>query len=190
MGANIGTSVTNTIVSMAHAGDRIELERAFSGATVHDMFNMLSVLTLLPLEIIIGAISGEGGLLYYISLGLTEAALGGGESDLTFPSPTKEIVSPFTKLFLNKNKDTQKALSFGAPTAESCGTDCTKFCVSSSVSKAWKKVAKDAYSTALTACSGTVTCDSGTCYTDADTFYTEHIETGRTIKGGFPERCW
>ena len=185
MGANIGTSVTNTIVSMAHAGDRIELERAFSGATVHDMFNMLSVLTLLPLEIIIGAISGEGGLLYYISLGLTEAALGGGESDLTFPSPTKEIVSPFTKLFLNKNKDTQKALSFGAPTAESCGTDCTKFCVSSSVSKAWKKVAKDAYSTALTACSGSVTCDSGTCYTNAGAFYEEHIETGRTIKGGF-----
>ena len=77
MGANIGTSVTNTIVSMAHAGDRIELERAFSGATVHDMFNMLSVLTLLPLEIIIAAISGEGGLLYYISLGLTEAGFGG-----------------------------------------------------------------------------------------------------------------
>ena len=185
MGANIGTSVTNTIVSMAHAGDRIELERAFSGATVHDMFNMLSVLTLLPLEIIIAAISGEGGLLYYISLGLTEAALGGGESDLTFPSPTKEIVSPFTKLFLNKNKDVQKALSFGPPTAESCGTDCTKFCVSSSVSKAWKKVAKDAYSTALTACTGTVTCDSGTCYTNAGTFYEEHIEEGRTIKGGF-----
>ncbi|CAE7408646.1 Slc34a2, partial [Symbiodinium sp. CCMP2456] len=57
MGANIGTSVTNTIagrsglhetfflriskfgVSMAHAGERLELERAFSGATVHDMFN-------------------------------------------------------------------------------------------------------------------------------------------------------
>ena len=185
MGANIGTSVTNTIVSMAHAGDRIELERAFSGATVHDMFNMLSVLTLLPLEIIIAAISGEGGLLYYISLGLTEAALGSGESDLTFPSPTKEIVSPFTKLFLNKNKDVQKALSFGPPTAESCGTDCTKFCVSSSVSKAWKKVAKDAYSTDLTACTGTVTCDSGTCYTNAGTFYEEHIAKGRTIKGGF-----
>ena len=34
MGANIGTSVTNTIVSMAHAGERLERERAFSGATV------------------------------------------------------------------------------------------------------------------------------------------------------------
>jgi len=50
MGANIGTSVTNTIVSMAHSGDRLELERAFSGATVHDMFNMLTVVTLLPLS--------------------------------------------------------------------------------------------------------------------------------------------
>ena len=63
-------------VSMAHAGDRIELERAFSGATVHDMFNMLSVLTLLPLEIIIAALSGEGGLLFFISKGLTNAIIG------------------------------------------------------------------------------------------------------------------
>ena len=61
---------------MAHAGDRIELERAFSGATVHDMFNMLSVLTLLPLEIIIAALSGEGGLLFFISKGLTNAIIG------------------------------------------------------------------------------------------------------------------
>mmetsp|Transcript_37959 Transcript_37959/g.47046 ORF Transcript_37959/g.47046 Transcript_37959/m.47046 type:complete len:538 (-) Transcript_37959:87-1700(-) len=184
MGANIGTSVTNTIVSMAHAGDRIELERAFSGATVHDMFNMLAVLTLLPIEIILAAITGEGGLLYWISKGLTDAALGGGESDLTFPSPTKEIVSPFTKMFLSKDKNTIKALSFGAPVAESCGTDCVKYCVNSDVSKAWKKVAEDAYET-LTACTGTVSCDSGNCYTNAGEYFTNHIETGRTIKGGF-----
>ena len=40
MGANIGTSVTNTIVSMAHAGERLELERAFSGATVAKSANI------------------------------------------------------------------------------------------------------------------------------------------------------
>ncbi|CAL1173276.1 unnamed protein product [Cladocopium goreaui] len=186
MGANIGTSVTNSIVSMAHAGDRLELERAFSGATVHDMFNMLSVLTLLPLEIIISAITGEGGLLYFISKGLTDAIIGGGgESDLRFPSPTKEIVSPFTKLFLSKDKNTIKALSFGAPEALSCGSDCTKYCVSSDMSKAWKKVAKEAYASFLVACSGTTTCDSGTCYTNAGEFFDENIKTGRTIKGGF-----
>ncbi|XP_041647432.1 solute carrier family 34 member 2b [Cheilinus undulatus] len=51
MGANIGTSVTNTIVAMMQAGDRNEFRRAFAGATVHDFFNWLSVLVLLPLEV-------------------------------------------------------------------------------------------------------------------------------------------
>ena len=47
MGANMGTSVTNTIVSLAQAA-----ERAFAGVTVHDIFNWLSVLICLPLEVI------------------------------------------------------------------------------------------------------------------------------------------
>ncbi|XP_068508291.1 sodium-dependent phosphate transport protein 2B-like isoform X2 [Syngnathus scovelli] len=51
MGANIGTSVTNTIVAMMQAGNRNEFRRAFAGATVHDFFNWLSVLVLLPLEV-------------------------------------------------------------------------------------------------------------------------------------------
>ena len=50
MGANIGTSVTNTIVSIGQSGDRDQFGRAFAGATVHDMFNCLSVAILLPLE--------------------------------------------------------------------------------------------------------------------------------------------
>jgi sodium-dependent phosphate cotransporter len=50
MGANIGTSVTNTIVSLAHMTDGDEYERAFSAATIHDLFNYLSVLVLFPLE--------------------------------------------------------------------------------------------------------------------------------------------
>ncbi|XP_044537689.1 sodium-dependent phosphate transport protein 2B-like [Gracilinanus agilis] len=52
MGANIGTSVTNTIVALIQAGDRDEFGRAFAGATIHDFFNWLSVLVLLPLEVI------------------------------------------------------------------------------------------------------------------------------------------
>ena len=50
MGANIGTSVTNTFVSMAQSGNQREFRRAFAGATIHDMFNWLTVLILLPLE--------------------------------------------------------------------------------------------------------------------------------------------
>ncbi len=57
MGANIGTSVTNTVVSLAQSGERNEFRRAFAGATVHDMFNWLSVIVLLPVEVATGRLS-------------------------------------------------------------------------------------------------------------------------------------
>merc|ERR1719491_2475251 len=50
MGANIGTSATNTIVAMGQMGSDDQLERAFSNATVHDLFNLLAVAVLFPLE--------------------------------------------------------------------------------------------------------------------------------------------
>eukprot|EP01064_Diplonema_japonicum_P015369 TRINITY_DN230_c0_g1_i3.p1 TRINITY_DN230_c0_g1~~TRINITY_DN230_c0_g1_i3.p1 ORF type:complete len:1423 (+),score=511.71 TRINITY_DN230_c0_g1_i3:51-4319(+) len=50
MGANIGTSVTNTIVSIAHLNSPAEYRRAFTGAVFHDMFNWLTVGMFLPLE--------------------------------------------------------------------------------------------------------------------------------------------
>ena len=48
MGANIGTSVTSTIVALAQSADRGEFRRAFAAATVHDMFNFMSMFVLLP----------------------------------------------------------------------------------------------------------------------------------------------
>ncbi len=57
MGANIGTTATNTIVSIAHMGRPDEFRRAFSVATCHDFFNFLAVLVLLPLEIATGFLS-------------------------------------------------------------------------------------------------------------------------------------
>lgn len=54
MGANIGTSMTNTIVSLGQSGDRNEFRRAFAGATVHDMFNWFTVIVLLPVEVVFG----------------------------------------------------------------------------------------------------------------------------------------
>jgi len=50
MGANIGTSVTNTIVSMAHINRSAEFRRSFAASTVHDFFNILAVLTLFPIQ--------------------------------------------------------------------------------------------------------------------------------------------
>ena len=51
MGANIGTTVTNTIVSVGHINKGSEFKRAFAASTVHDFFNILAVLIIFPLEI-------------------------------------------------------------------------------------------------------------------------------------------
>ena len=63
MGANIGTTVTATIVSLAHAGRRDEFERAFPIAICHDIFNYLAVLVLLPVEILTGYLGRTASLL-------------------------------------------------------------------------------------------------------------------------------
>lgn len=57
MGANIGTTVTNTLVSLGHIRQSNEFRRAFAAATVHDFFNVLAVAVLLPLEVFFGLIS-------------------------------------------------------------------------------------------------------------------------------------
>lgn len=85
MGANIGTTVTNTIVSMGHIRRGNEFKRAFSAATHHDIFNVLSVIILLPLEIAFGLIektaTGFGTLLF-----------GTISTDEVFQSPIKAAI--------------------------------------------------------------------------------------------------
>jgi sodium-dependent phosphate cotransporter len=63
MGANIGTSITNTIVSLGHVRAKEEFKRAFSAATVHDFFNLMSVVIFLPLEMAFGLLEKLGSLL-------------------------------------------------------------------------------------------------------------------------------
>jgi len=54
MGANLGTTVTNTIVSLGHITRSNEYRRAFAAATVHDFFNITVLLVLFPLEVFTG----------------------------------------------------------------------------------------------------------------------------------------
>ena len=68
MGANIGTTVTNIIVSIGHINRGNEFKRAFAAATAHDFFNVLAVLILFPLELAFGLLektaTGFGTLLF------------------------------------------------------------------------------------------------------------------------------
>ena len=63
MGANIGTTVTNTIVSLAHMTRAEEFRRAFAVATCHDFFNYISVAVLLPLELATGFLQKAAAVL-------------------------------------------------------------------------------------------------------------------------------
>jgi sodium-dependent phosphate cotransporter len=54
MGANIGTSITNLLVSLSMITRSHEFRRAISGAIVHDFFNLIAVLVFFPLEITTG----------------------------------------------------------------------------------------------------------------------------------------
>jgi len=54
MGANIGTSITCMLVSLGHITHAPSFRRAFAGATMHDMFNLLAVLIFFPLELATG----------------------------------------------------------------------------------------------------------------------------------------
>lgn len=73
MGANIGTTITNTMVSMGHINHKVQFRRAFAAATVHDFFNLLTLFILFPLEMATGylqktatvlsqAFQGAGGM--------------------------------------------------------------------------------------------------------------------------------
>ena len=83
MGANIGTTVTNTVVSLAHMSRKDEFQRAFSVATCHDFFNFLTVAVLLPLEIATG---------YLRHAALVLSSTYGGMGAVEYQSPLKGVI--------------------------------------------------------------------------------------------------
>ena len=89
MGANIGTTVTNTLVSMAHMGRPEEFRRAFSVATCHDFFNYMIVVTLLPLELMTGFLQKSA-----TSLAGMLGDVGGVKYESPFKSLLKSLVGP------------------------------------------------------------------------------------------------
>ncbi len=57
LGANIGTTLTSTLVSLSYLMNKKEFRRALSAGISHDLFNILSVFLLFPLEIYFGFLS-------------------------------------------------------------------------------------------------------------------------------------
>lgn len=58
LGANIGTTLTSTLVSLSYIMNKKEFRRALSAGISHDVFNILSVIILFPMELYFGFLSG------------------------------------------------------------------------------------------------------------------------------------
>lgn len=76
MGANIGTTMTNTLVSIGMARDKDVFRRAFAAATVHDFFNLLAVAIFLPLELLFHPLQRISGWLAGASAGSGSGVFG------------------------------------------------------------------------------------------------------------------
>ena len=85
MGANMGTTVTNTLVAMTSMNRRMEFQRAFAGATMHDFFNLMSIAILFPLE--------QATHFLQRSATWLSTALVGAEGT-EFPNPIKAATKP------------------------------------------------------------------------------------------------
>jgi sodium-dependent phosphate cotransporter len=92
MGANVGTSITNTLVSMGHIARKAEFRRAFAAATVHDMFNLCAVALLFPLQV---ATNFIGRIAVWLE------TLFEGVGGLTFASPLKLATKPVVDFIID-----------------------------------------------------------------------------------------
>jgi sodium-dependent phosphate cotransporter len=92
MGANIGTTITNTLVSLTHITRTREFVRAFSGAIVHDVFNLLSVAVFFPLQYFTNFLGHSAAFL---------ANIFESSGGLKFSSPIKTITKPVAEEIIN-----------------------------------------------------------------------------------------
>ncbi|XP_063931438.1 sodium-dependent phosphate transport protein 2C-like isoform X2 [Zophobas morio] len=118
MGANIGTSLTGVIVSMTQISDKQMFRRAFAAATIHDMFNFLTVLILFPLELF-------SGLLEKMAAGSTASISDKQGVNWNF---IKHITEPLTNRIIQVDKEAflstvnQNAMETGIINRSACST--------------------------------------------------------------------
>ena len=107
MGANVGTSITSTIVAFGNSAEKEEFARAMASAVVLAAFNWMTVFVLLPIEALTAALtsSGEGFLEWLTGLctqGLNDDSEGGSSGG---SGGLDVITDPFSNLILNADKD-------------------------------------------------------------------------------------
>lgn len=111
MGCNIGTTTTNALVSLCYLRNRTELSKAFSSATIHCIFNCITVLCLFPIEWLIMSYNHQCGFICTVADRFTDLII--SSKGKSFTSPLDYLTKPFTDLFVTVNSKAYKAFSYG-----------------------------------------------------------------------------
>ena len=88
IGANMGSTITSLLVSFTFITRKEDFRRAFTAATMHDFFNVFTILVFFPLEMFFHIIEKS-------ALFLTDIFQNVG--GVAFTSPVKMIIDPVTK---------------------------------------------------------------------------------------------
>lgn len=112
MGANLGTSVTNTVVSLLVYRKKHNFEVAMTAGIVHDMYNMMSVVFMLPLELLLHPL--ELSSAWFVDLfgarAGTDLAKDAGSSDGAGLQFLSYLVKPLVDLVILIDKEKTKNL--------------------------------------------------------------------------------
>jgi len=102
MGANIGTTITNSIVSIGHVRNNEDFKRAFSAATVHDFFNLIAVFIFLPLELMFGLLEKLAGVFAHLFVGTADMSMKGFNFMKPLTKPGVNVVSDIASIIPGK----------------------------------------------------------------------------------------
>ncbi|KAJ0405061.1 hypothetical protein P43SY_001205 [Pythium insidiosum] len=103
MGANVGTCVTCIMVAFGQVGERAQFQRAMAAATVHDMYNIWSVIVLFPVEVLFAPLER-------LSVAMSNAKANKG----AFKSPVDAVVNPLAHKILAVDKQAIYQIATGA----------------------------------------------------------------------------
>ena len=106
MGANMGTTITNTIVSLGNLRQRQDFARSFRAATVHDFFNLYSIVIFLPLEILFQPLERASNV-------LAQWFSGGGTASMQGANIVGTITKPPAQWVVSRMSDLPAALGAG-----------------------------------------------------------------------------
>ncbi|CAF0920334.1 unnamed protein product [Brachionus calyciflorus] len=118
MGSNIGTCVTNSFIALTLSGDPNEFKRAFSAATLNDVFNFLTTAVLITIEI-------ASNFLFVVSEKLSDL-MPSNTDDLKNANFVGAIINPLCDLFIKIDGDAVDAVNQGSNTTQIALRCCEK----------------------------------------------------------------